>query len=98
MDEKVNRIRIANISVSATTATPWAIPDGCKWFTLQCRTAVDVRISRQEGMGTYFTLKAGTSWDERELGVEKRIQLFFYAASAIVVEVFLGICEKEEVA
>lgn len=95
--EKVNRIRVANIPVPAAKTTPWAIPDGCKWFTLQCRTAVNVKISRSESIATYITLKSGTSWYEHDLDIEERIQLFFYADSAVVIEVLLGIYEEEEV-
>ena len=91
----VNRIQIANISLPAKTATPWALPKGCKWFTLQCRSSINVRVSKAQGMGTYFTLKSGASWDEHDLDIGERLTLFLYAASAVVVEVFLGIYDEE---
>ena len=99
MEEKANKILIANIPVPATTETPWALPKGCIWFTLQCRTAVDVKIAFESGrMGDrYLTLKSGTSWDEHDLDIRQRQPIYFYAASAVVVEAFLGISEEEEI-
>ena len=99
MEEKANKILIANIPITATTETPWALPKGCVWFTLQCRTAVDVRITFEAGRigDRYFTLKSGTSWDENNLDIKVRLPIYFYAASAVVVEAFLGISEEEEV-
>ena len=95
-NEKANRIQIANIAVPATTETPWALPKGCVWLTLQCRSAVDVRIAFEAGQTTdrYLTLKAGTSWDEHDLDIRERQPIYFYAASAVVVEAFLGIYEE----
>ena len=97
---EVSRIQIANIDIPASTEVSWALPKGCKWFTLQCRTAVDIRIAVDAGkvvglLKPYFTLKSGTSWDEENLDIEKQLLIYFAAASAVVVEAFLGISEEE---
>lgn len=98
-DRKANKIRIVNIPiVTANTDTPWAIPKGCVWFTMQCRTAVDVRIglSPNKAAGSqkpYLTMKSGTSWDEDDLDikVEEGQPIYFAAASAVIIEIVLGI-------
>ena len=99
MEEKANKILIANIPIPANTEVSWALPKGCVWFTLQCRTAVDVRIAFESGKmeDRYLTLKSGTSWDEHDLDIRQRQPIYFYAASAVVVEAFLGISEEEEI-
>lgn len=103
MDEKANRILIANISITAANKeAPWAIPRGCIWFTMQCRTAVDVRIAVEAGKVAsseppYLTMKSGTSWDEHDLGIDIQTghPIFFAAASAVVVEIVIGIHREE---
>ena len=99
MEEKANKILIANIPVPANTEVSWALPKGCVWFTLQCRTAVDVRITFEAGRieDRYLTLKSGTSWDENNLDIKVRLPIYFYAASAVIIEVLLGIYEEQEV-
>lgn len=103
MGEKANKIRIANIDIiSANVEVPWAIPKGVVWFTMQCRTAVAVRIGVEAGKAAasekpYLTMKAGISWNELNLDIKERQKIFFAAASAVVVEIVLGINEEEEV-
>lgn len=100
MDEKANKVRVANIDIpTANTWTPWALPKGCRWFTLQTRDGTKVKISRSPKGGTYFTLKADTSWDEKDFKVDSKLgyPLYFSCAKAgEVVEVILGVYEEEE--
>lgn len=97
---EANKIRIANISVPATTETPFALPKGCQWFQLQCRTAVAVRVGVEANkiLDRYWTMKSGAVLKERDMniGVGEGRRLFLYAASAVVVEALLGINEEEE--
>ena len=60
---------------------------------------MDIRITFESGRieDRYLTLKSGTSWDEHNLDIRQRHPIYFYAASAVVVEAFLGIYEEEEV-
>ena len=105
-DKKANKIAIVNIPIrNANEDTPWAVPKGCIWLTMQCRTSVDVRIAKSPGKAAgsqspYFTMKSGTSWDEKDLDikVEEGQPIYFAAASAVVIEIFMGICTEEEVA
>ena len=102
-EEKANRILVANVVLKANTEVAWTIPKGCVWFTMQCRTGVDVKIGVETGHVAsseppYFTMKSGTSWNESDLGIDVKtgLPIFFAAASAVVVEIFIGI-HKEEV-
>ena len=101
MGDKVTRIQIANIPITAAnTDTPWALPKGCRWFSIQCRTAVDVRVAVQAGKAAgsqpdYFTIKSGTVLKEDNLNIEERLLLWLAAASAVTVEAVLGISEEE---
>ena len=97
MEGRANKIVIANIPVAATTETPWALPKGCQWFQMQCRTAVAVQIAviAHEVTNRYFTMQASTVLKERNLDVKERIPVYFYAASAVVIEAIMGIYEEE---
>ncbi len=94
------RLAVVNIQISAAnTEAPWELPKGCKLFTLQCRTAVDVRIAFDSGHVAsseppYFTLKSGTSWSEQDLDNRESQKVFFAAASAVWIEAFVGIAEE----
>lgn len=98
-DKKANKIAVVNIVITkADTDARWAIPKGCVWFTMQCRTAVDVRIGLSEGKAEgsqppYLTMKSGTSWDEDDLDIKPKEgqPIYFAAASAVVIEIVLGI-------
>ena len=96
----VSRILVANVQIAvANTEYGWALPKGCKWFTLQCRTAVDVRIAFDSGHVAsseppYFSLKSGTSWSE-DVDIKTPLKIFFAAASAVWIEAFVGIAEEE---
>ncbi len=96
----VNRIRVANTHITAANKEAmWTLPKGCKWFTLQCRTAVDVRIAFDSGHvessePPYFTLKSGTNWNEQDLDIKERLTIYFAAASAVWIEALIGITEE----
>lgn len=100
MDEKANKIVIANIPMpKADTEYNWALPKGCRWFTLQVRDETAMRIAVEAGHVAsfeppYFTIKPDTGWDERQLDVEIRygLPLYFACGSAgKVVEVIMGV-------
>lgn len=104
MEKKLaNRIAIANIDiVAANREEVWTIPKGCVWFTMQCRTNVGVRIGvtpkkAQDSEKPYGTLKSGASWDENDFHIEVKEgqPVFFAAASAVVIEIFMGIHVEE---
>lgn len=101
-EEKANKILIANVNLAANKEVAWAIPKGCVWFTMQCRTAVDIKIAVEAGHvaisnAPYFTMKSGTSWNESDLDIDVKtgLPIFFAAASAVVVEIFIGVHQKE---
>lgn len=104
MEKKLaNRIAIANIDiVEADKEVAWAIPKDCVWFTVQCRTSVNVRVGfvakkAQDSEKPYGTLKSGGSWDETHFNIKLKegLLIFFAAVSAVVIEVFMGICDEE---
>ncbi len=92
------RLVVANIRVPASEEAVWTLPKGCKWFTLQCRTAVDVRIAFDSGHVVsseppYFTLKSSQGWSE-DVDIKTPQTIFFAAASAIWIEAVMGIAEE----
>lgn len=106
MEKKLaNRIAIANIDiVAANKEAQWALPRNCVWFTMQCRTGVDVRIATiakkaEDSEKPYGTMKAGASWDETRFSMELKtgLPIFFAADSPVVVEIFMGVHDEEEV-
>lgn len=104
MEKKLaDKIAVANIDiVAADREVMWSIPKGCVWFTMQCRTGVDIRIGASPNKAAsptkpYFTMKSGTSWNEIDLNIvpKEGHPIFFAAASAVVVEILIGICTEE---
>lgn len=105
MEKKLaSKIAVANVDiVEADKEVVWAIPKGCVWFTMQCRTNISIRIGfapkkAQDSEMPYGTLKSGASWDENDFHIEVKEgqQVFFAAASAVVIEIFMGIHTEEE--
>lgn len=100
MDEKANKILIANIKMpKADKEYNWALPKNCRWFTLQVRDGTALRVAVESGHVAnseppYFTIKMDNSWDERLLEVDLRygLPLFFACGSAgKTVEAIMGI-------
>lgn len=104
MDEKANKILIANITmVTADTEYPWAVPKNCIWFTLHVRDNSAVRIATEAGhvalsQPPYFTLKSNSAWNGEDLKISLKtgVPLFFASdGTGKVVEVIVGIYEPE---
>ena len=104
MDEKANRVQIANISIQdADTEVSWAFPKGVQWFTLQSRDGAAIRLATESGLVAssqppYFTVKTDNAWDEKQLRVNIRqgLKLFFACAAAgKVIEVIMGVYDPE---
>lgn len=100
MDERANTIVIANKKMPlANTEYSWALPKGCRWFTLQVREGTAIRIAVEAGyvadsQPPYFTLLADNQWDERYFDVDigHGLPLYFACSSAgKTVEVIMGI-------
>lgn len=77
--------------VTTDTEAAFVLPAKTVHFTLQCRTAVDLRTSYDAGKvdGTenaYYTVKAGTVYYEQNLELTSPQKLYVSAASAVVVE------------
>jgi len=95
-------IRVANVNITAgDTEFRWEVPKGCKGAQIQCRTAVDVRMSHREGRVAgsnppFFTIKSGAVFKENKLDTEEGSKLYFAAASAVVVEIIAVVEEPEE--
>jgi hypothetical protein len=97
---EANAIEITNLELtSADQEYDWALPQGCRWFTLHVRDGTAIRIATSKGKvagsnSPYFTLKANTSWDEGKLRIKPRTGLVLYFAcssSGKVVEIIAGI-------
>lgn len=102
--EMANSIVIANIIIpEANKERSWALPNGCRWFTLQVRDGTAIRIAVESGkvaesQANYYTLKTDNEWDEKELGVDitHGLPLYFACAAAgKVVEVLMGVYKPE---
>lgn len=98
--EDANNIKIANIDIPvADKEVDWALPQGCRWFTMQSRDGTAIRVAVNAGLVAnsqppYFTIKLDNQWDEKQLGVDIRhgFPLYFACSSAgKVVEVIMGI-------
>jgi len=93
-------IRIATVTLPVpTTGTRWQHPPGLMWFTMQCRTAVAIRMSHLEdkvvnSVEPYYTIKSGDVLKEDKLeDLDPKQDFFFAAASAVVLEITMGIKE-----
>lgn len=101
-NEKANKVVIANIPITvANKEVNWALPKGCRWFTLQTRGGAAVRVAVEAGHVAsseppYFTIKVDNSWDERYLNVDiaSGLSLFFACGTAEVVEAIMGVYEE----
>ena len=97
---EANKIVVANIHIeSATKEAVWALPKGTKWFTLQCRAALDVLIAFETGHVVsaeppYFTLKTAQAWSER-VDIKEPLTIFFGATSSTDIEAIIGIAEED---
>ena len=94
------RIQVANIYTrAANTEAPFALPKNCKWYTMQCRTAVAVRIAFESGHVAsseppYYTMKSGAVLKEDDLDIPRGQPMYFAAASAVTIEVMMGVEEE----
>lgn len=92
---EVNRIRIVNFKLVANTKAEWALPANCRWFTLQCRQAKDIRVSTEQGMENYFTIKSGKDWKEDNLDIKVRLPIFLNpGGNNVTMEAFIGTIEE----
>lgn len=99
-EEKANKIAIANVNIlKANEEVHWALPKGCRWFTLQVRDGTSIRIAVESGhvassQPPYFTLLTNNSWDERylDVNISQGLSLYFACNEANkVVEVIMGV-------
>ena len=96
-----NKMLVGEVYIPASDKEAlWTIPRGTKWFTIQCRAALDIRIAftsghvAKGGESPYFTLKAAQAWSERVDLVEP-LEIFFGASSDTRVEVIYGVVKEE---
>lgn len=79
---------------SADTEYSIGIPSPTKQFTIQCRTAYDVRFAYETGKvatptAPYSTLKSGTSYNEQDIEGEDLILYLASSEAGVVVELIL---------
>ena len=93
------RVVTAVLAVPATTNTRWQVPKGLMWFTIQCRTAVNVLMSHLENkvaasVDPYYTIKSGAVLSQDNIeGLDPHQDFYFSATSAVVLEIMMGIRE-----
>jgi hypothetical protein len=76
-------------TMTSTLTGAWdaiTIP-ACRGYTLQARTAVDIKITEQSSGTPYFTLKAGGSIDSPDGQPDGGMILYVNGAVGVVVEV-----------
>jgi uncharacterized surface anchored protein len=66
-----------------------ALPERTKRFTLQARTAVDVKLAFEDSASgtTYITVKSGSSYSEEGLDLSSKTLRLQCASDGIVVEI-----------
>lgn len=83
------------VNQAVTTAEgSYTLPDNCRQFQMQCRTAVDVRWAFETGYvagptAPYLTLKSGTVYSSPEKLAASGKTLYFAAGSSVVVELLI---------
>ena len=103
VDNEVVRFGVINIDMpAANTEYPsggWQLPRNCKWFNLHARDRTAIRISTvmdkvAGSSNPYFTLKAGSSWNEFDLNIQEDLILYFASAgTSKVIEILVGLRE-----
>lgn len=97
MEGKASRPSIVNVNlVTANQEYKHKLPQGCQRFRVQMRDATDFRMAvEQEKVGTanpnppYFTVKASTTFEERNLDIQEDTWLYFACGgSSKVVEIW----------
>jgi len=82
---------------AANTEYAFQPPFGTKRMQVQCRTAVDLRMSTEKGTVAlvnepYYTIRASTTLKLNDLDLkDPNSLLYFAAASAVVVEFIIGV-------
>ena len=98
--EKANRIIIVSFGMGpADTEVKWALPQGCRWFTLHVRDGTEARIAVEPGLVAgsrppYLTLNAGSSWNEKDFKVSLKLGYPLYFACSTAgkfVEAMVGL-------
>lgn len=66
-----------------------ALPERTKRFTLQARTAVDVKLAFNDGESgtTYITIKSGSSYSEEGLDLSSKTLRLQAGSDGVVVEI-----------
>lgn len=80
---------VTNLTLAvADTQYSIAVPAGCKYFTFQCRTAVDIRFAFVTGKvaaptAPWMTLKSGQAYNSPEkLTMIPDVALIYFAGDA----------------
>ena len=90
---------VANILFPVADAeVKWQFPIGTKRFVMHTRGGAAVRLGTEPGVvagsvNPYFTLKAGCSYNEDDLGIEDFNEVFYFACSTAgeVLELIIGV-------
>jgi len=66
-----------------------ALPESTKKFTLQARTAVDVKLAFEDGESgtTYLTIKSGSSYSEEGIDLRSKTLRLQSGDDGVVVEI-----------